>query len=112
MRNRTPLNRGLATRRSIGLVLAVCVLCAGTVARAVEVRVPAAGAELTWMPVSIEIAFDASADTGTLSVLLNGNDISSAFAFGPPSGGEVVAAAADVWDGFVILGSNQIDVSI
>jgi hypothetical protein len=112
MRNRTPVNRGLATRRSIGLVLAVCVLCAGTVARAVEVRVPAAGAELTWMPVSIEIAFDASADTGTLSVLLNGNDISGAFGFGPPSGGEVVAAAADVWDGFVVLGSNQIDVSI
>ena len=112
MRNRTPVSRGLAARRSTGLALALCVLCVGTVAGAVEVRVPAAGAELTWMPVSIEVAFDASADTGTLSVLLNGNDISGAFAFGPPSGGEIVATAVDVWDGFVVLGSNQIDVSI
>ena len=109
MRDRTPVNRGLATRRSIGLALAVCVLCVGTVARAVEVRLPAAGAELTWMPVSIEIAFDATADTGTLSVLLNGNDISGAFAFAPPGAGEIVATADDVWGGFVALGSNQID---
>ncbi len=112
MRNRTSLSRGSAARRTRGFALLVCVLCIGTAAGAVEVRAPAAGAELTWMPVSIEIAFDASADTGTFSVSLNGNDISSAFAFGPPSGGEVVATAADVWDAFVILGSNQIDVSI
>jgi len=96
----------------MGLVLVMCVFCVGGAAGAVEVRAPAAGAELTWMPVSIEIAFDASADTGTLSVLLNGNDISGQFTFGPPSGGEIVATAADVWDGFVILGSNQVDVSI
>ncbi|MBW2287811.1 MAG: hypothetical protein JRG90_08300 [Deltaproteobacteria bacterium] len=106
------MSRGSATWRSIGLALVVGVACTGTAAGAVAVRVPAAGAELTWMPVSIEIAFDASADTGTLSVSLNGNDISSAFAFSPPNGGEIVATAVDVWDGFVVLGSNQIDVSI
>ena len=112
MWNRTPMSRGFATRRSIGLALVLCSLCVAPAAGAVEVRAPATGAELTWMPVSIEIAFDASADTGTFSVLLNGNDISSAFVFAPPSGGEIVATAADVWDAFVILGSNQIDVSI
>jgi hypothetical protein len=104
--------RGFPTWPSSGLALVLCSLCVGAAAGAVEVRAPAAGAELTWMPVSIEIAFDASADTGTFSVLLNGNDISSVFAFAPASGGDVVATAADVWDTFVILGSNQIDVSI
>jgi hypothetical protein len=93
-------------------VAIAALILVGAAAGAVEVREPAAGAELTWMPVSIEIAFDATADTGTLSVLLNGNDISGAFAFAPASGGEIVATAADVWDGFVALGSNQIDVSI
>jgi hypothetical protein len=112
MRNRTPMIRGFPTWPSSGLALVLCSLCVGAAAGAVEVRAPAAGAELTWMPVSIEIAFDASADTGTFSVLLNGNDISSVFAFAPASGGDVVATAADVWDTFVILGSNQIDVSI
>ena len=71
MRNRTSLSRGPAARRTRGFALLVCVLCIGTAAGAVEVRAPAAGAELTWMPVSIEIAFDASADTGTFSVSLN-----------------------------------------
>jgi hypothetical protein len=112
MRNRTPMIRGFPTWPSSVLALVLCSLCVGAAAGAVEVRAPAAGAELTWMPVSIEIAFDASADTGTFSVLLNGNDISSVFAFAPASGGDVVATAADVWDTFVILGSNQIDVSI
>jgi hypothetical protein len=101
-----------AFARSSGLALIAAFLGLAASAAAVEVRAPAAGAELTWMPVSIEIAFDATADTGTLSVLLNGNDISGAFMFAPASGGEIVATADSVWDGFVALGSNQIDVSI
>ena len=100
------------SRRACGLVLAAALLVVGAEAGAVEVRAPAAGAELTWMPVSIEIAFDAAADTGTLAVLLNGNDITGAFALAPPAGGVIVATAEHVWDGFVALGSNQIDVSI
>lgn len=104
MRNRLGLKRGIAAIAALLFVAAA--------AGAVEVRAPAAGAELTWMPVSIEIAFDAAADTGTLSVLLNGNDITGAFVLAPPSGGEIVASADSVWGGFVAVGGNQIDVSI
>lgn len=91
--------------------LAALLLVAGASA-ALEVRSPAAEAKLTWMPVAIEIAFDAAADTGTLSVLLNGNDVTGEFTLAPPASGEIVATAAYVWGGFVALGANQIDVSV
>jgi hypothetical protein len=104
--------RSRALRCAFASALGTALLFVCNAAAALDLRSPAAGAELTWMPVRVEIAFDAAADIGTLSVLLNGNDITGDFTLAPPAGGEIVATAEYVWSGYVALGSNQIDVSI
>jgi hypothetical protein len=68
--------------------------------------------EATYAPLDLELSFAASADAQTLSVLLNGHDVTGAFAIAPPVNGRRRATAQDVWDGMVLPGANRLEASI
>jgi hypothetical protein len=72
---------------------------------------PTPGAEVTYMPLFIELDLTATGDLQTLEVLLNGSDITGDFTSSPPVGGRVAVIAQFVWDGLVLPGSNQLQVS-
>jgi hypothetical protein len=73
---------------------------------------PSASASLTWMPVDLALDFAATAAASTLSVTLNGNDVTPLFAIEPAQGGRVVARASDVWGGWVAPGANLLEASV
>ncbi len=78
----------------------------------IRVQHPTVLGTQTWAPIDIAIDFDAAAPTGTLQVLLNGNDVTGLFTIDPPSNGRVVAWADFVWDGYVLPGTNVIEARI
>jgi len=80
-----------------------------------EIRIlePAPGAVLTHMPLQIELDFFVRADSGSLSVELNGVDISDRFLFDPPANPRALAWAEFVWgSAFVLPGQNLLEASI
>ncbi|MDH3519244.1 MAG: hypothetical protein OEM49_02210 [Myxococcales bacterium] len=84
-----------------------------SVAPVIRILAPAAGASLTRMPLSIEIDTSDEALPGTLSVRLNGTDISDRFVTEAPVGGRIFAYADFVWGGaFVLEGANALVVSV
>jgi hypothetical protein len=110
----------LGSRWSLAFAIALVVGATASLAArsaqaqaALRVVAPRAGATLTHMPLRIELAVLAGADTGTLSVLLNGTDISDRFTLNPPSGGTIAAWADDVWGAaFVLEGPNLLAASV
>jgi hypothetical protein len=79
----------------------------------VRVVAPRPGATLTHMPLHVEIELAAAADLGTLSVTLNGHDVSALLAPDPPSGGWIRASAGGVWGAaFVLAGWNLLEASV
>jgi hypothetical protein len=91
--------------------IATVLLVAGEAA-ALDVTWPAQGQTLTWMPLDLGLEFPAAADTGTLSVDLNGTDVTGWFEIGPPVGGVRTATATDLWGTFVLEGENELGASI
>lgn len=80
---------------------------------AARVLAPKPGGEATLAPVTLKVDFVESFAGGALQVLLNGHDVSSAFAFAAPVNGRIVATATQVWGpGFVLAGTNQLSMSI
>ncbi len=72
---------------------------------------PAAGEEVTWMPLTVVISLRQSATLD--AAYLNGNDITSEFLAQPPAGGRYRLVATDVWGpGFVLPGTNVLDLSV
>ncbi len=78
----------------------------------IRIAAPVEGQELTWMPVTVEVDFQKTADFRTLQVLLNGNDISDRFVITGGGARRDVATATFVWDGMVLPGANEISASI
>jgi hypothetical protein len=66
----------------------------------------------TYAPIDLELSLGAQANVETLSVLLNGTDVSSAFTVEPVMSGRRKAAALDVWGGIVLPGANSMQASI
>jgi hypothetical protein len=74
---------------------------------------PLDGAALTRMPLDLELDFFARADPETLSVSLNGSDISSLFTLEASEDSRVLAWADFVWGAALVLpGTNQLEASI
>jgi hypothetical protein len=109
-RSRSPLVHAVA------LLVAACASLAARPAPAqpaLRVVAPRAGDTLTHMPLRIEIAVLAAADPGTLSVSLNGHDVTGLLALDPPSGGYASAWADHVWGAaFVLAGANLLAASV
>jgi hypothetical protein len=99
-------------RRAPRALLWAALFWSAPAAQALEVTRPGAGAVQTWMPLDLALAFDAAADVGTLSVLLNGSDVTALFTPNPPQGGVRTATATDVWGSFVLPGANLLSASI
>lgn len=97
----------------VGIVVALpFVLGGGCQSSKLRVLSPAA-AEVTWMPLTIEVDFRQSALAGTLQVLLNGVDITAQMTIEPAFGTRRLAWADFVWGaGLVLQGTNVLDVSI
>lgn len=68
--------------------------------------------EVTFAPVDVALSFSASADAQTLSVTLNGHDVTGAFAVAAPANGRRAAKARDVWGGAVLPGANQLHAQV
>jgi hypothetical protein len=77
---------------------------------AVVIDSPPPGGEVTWMPLDVEIRLARGIAPASLVVLLNGVDVSDSFTVAPPANGWQVARAADLWDGLVRAGANQLEV--
>ena len=73
---------------------------------------PTHGEQITWMPIDIEVRVRESAVASTLTVKLNGHDITSRFAIDPPVGGWREARATRIWDGLVLPGANTIELRV
>lgn len=105
-------------RMATALLVAIACLCAaraeaGRSRPEIECLKPAWYApEVTYAPVDIELSFTASADAQTLSVTLNGHDISSDFSVAAPASGRRAAIATDVWDGALLPGANQLQAQV
>jgi hypothetical protein len=105
-------------RRVLGIALAcVLPLALGAyqcplVPPEIRFLAPQEGAALTLMPLDIELDYFVRADPQSLSVHLNGADISELFDL-EPGNPRVVARADFVWNsGFVLPGSNLLEASI
>jgi hypothetical protein len=73
---------------------------------------PQEGAALTHMPLTIELDFFVRADPQSLSVSLNGADVTGLFGL-EPGNPRTVAYADFVWDsGYVLPGANLLEASI
>ena len=78
----------------------------------IECVKPSAIDASTYAPIDLELSIVGDADLPTLAVLLNGTNVTSAFAIDPPVGSRRKAAATDVWDGIVLPGANTMQASI
>lgn len=78
----------------------------------VSIVSPASGSERTWMPLDAIVDVQAGADVSTFTVKLNGHDVTSRFALGPPVNGVRRAVATDLWDGLVLPGPNVLEARI
>jgi hypothetical protein len=73
---------------------------------------PGENAHVTLMPLTLVFDMDGAADTGTFEVILNGADVSDAFAFAPQAG-RIVATAEGIWGtGLVLPGANTLEVEV
>jgi hypothetical protein len=110
------VSRGRRVRATV-LALAACApLCAAqecSVPPVIQILTPAAGAQLTHMPLTIEIDYSAEAVPGTFQVKLNNVDISASFSADAPAAGRIFAYADFVWGAaFVREGPNQLVVAV
>jgi hypothetical protein len=85
---------------------------AGRVRPDIECVEPSAESQVTYAPIDLLVDIREKADEQTLQVLLNGNDVTDAFALLPPASGRQKAAASDVWDGVVLPGTNQVTARV
>jgi len=87
--------------------------CAVSPVPVLRIVTPAAAAQLTHMPLTIEIDYGPEAEPGSLFVTLNGQDISDWFEVDPPVAGRTLAYADFVWGAsFVLAGSNELEASV
>jgi len=98
-------------RHVLGLL---ALLALGPACETVDVRflTPGDNASVTWMPLRVQVDMAASASPGSFHVTLNGNDVTSSFAVGAPSGGRIVASASAIWGGLVAPGANQLTARV
>src|SRR5690606_18822466 len=73
---------------------------------------PANGSEVTWMPLDAVVRVQASANLSTLTVKLNGHDVTDRFVVGPAVNGVRRAVAHDLWDGTVLPGPNVLEARV
>jgi hypothetical protein len=78
----------------------------------IECAEPAAGSTVTYAPLDLLVKIGQQASAQTLQVLLNGNDVTSAFTLLPPKAGRRKATASDVWGGIVLPGINQLTARV
>ena len=113
MSTRVALHRPL---RWVAAVALACVVSApaeaGRVRPDIECVVPAAGSEVSYAPLDLLINLNAQTDEQTMHVVLNGTDVTSAFALATPSGYRQKASASDVWGGIVLPGTNLVTATV
>lgn len=78
----------------------------------IECVKPTAGGSVTHAPLDLLVDITEQANEQTLHVLLNGNDVTDAFALLPPAYGRQKATASDVWGGVVLPGANQMTARV
>jgi len=77
-----------------------------------EVVSPRAGAQVTWMPLDVELRVRETASLPTLSVKLNGHDVTALFSVAPPVSGWRTARATRIWGGMVLPGTNTLELRV
>lgn len=85
---------------------------AGRVRAPIECTKPSATLSSTYAPIDLELSIAVQADIATLSVSLNGTNVTSDFTIAAPGGGRRKATALDVWDGIVLPGANTMQASV
>jgi len=112
-RSRTPQRCGRLWALLALVPLCSAEQCAVSPVPVLRILTPAAAAQLTHMPLRIEIDDGPEAVPGSLSVALNGSDISAWFTIDPPAGGRTLAYADFVWGAaFVLVGTNELVATV
>lgn len=98
-------------RHALGLL---ALLALGPACEPVDVRflTPVVNGSVTWMPLRAQVDMTATLSPGSFQVTLNGNDVTSSFVAGAPSGGRIVASASGIWGGLVLPGTNQLTARV
>jgi len=113
------MSKQVALHRPLRWVAAVALACvvavpaeAGRVRPDIECVIPAAGSEVSYAPLDLLINLNAQTDEQTMHVVLNGTDVTSAFALATPYGYRQLATASDVWGGVVLPGTNLVTATV
>jgi hypothetical protein len=87
--------------------------CSVSALPVLRILTPLAAAQLTHMPLTIQIDYGPEAVPGSLSVALNGTDITDLFTLEPPVGTRTSAHADFVWGAaFVLAGANELSAVV
>lgn len=87
-------------------ILAIGAACQPTF----QVVTPAANGQVTWMPLDVDAKVHQSAVLATLTVKLNGHDVTGAFDAGPVVNGYRTLRAERIWGGVVLPGANVLEL--
>jgi hypothetical protein len=115
MSERFALRSGFGCVAALGVAFACLTPAAaqaGRVRRNIECEEPAAGSTVSYAPLDLLVNLREQTNEETLQVLLNGNDVTSAFTLLPPAAGRQKATASDVWGGIVLPGTNQLTARV
>lgn len=110
MRPRLPLPR--AAHIALGWLAPLLALGAACQSLPIAFDHPSDDGTVTWMPLDVAVRIEASLIASTLTVELNGQDVSDRFTVGPVEGGWRTARAERVWDGLVLPGANTLTVRV
>jgi hypothetical protein len=99
-------------RAALALLLIAALPLAPEAGRQRAVNCDQPAGEVTYGPVDVTLGVLAGSNLQTLQVLLNGHDVTNAFTVGPAAGSWHPATAANVWDGAVLPGANQLHASV
>ncbi|MCI0634442.1 MAG: hypothetical protein L0206_11090, partial [Actinobacteria bacterium] len=76
-----------------------------------RIHAPAAGSEVTWMPLDVELLVRSDLSVPSLVVTLNGHDVTSELVVHPVVGAWRTVTGENLWDGMVLPGTNVLQAS-
>lgn len=110
------MNRHDPRRRAARIALAwlapALALGAACQTAPIDFQSPPAGGAVTWMPLDVTFRLQSDLVVSTLTVKLNGHEVTDRFTVGPAEGGWRTARAERIWDGLVLPGANALEVRV